>query len=89
MFDWIISGADRWAVLSGNGGADDGLRLLIAQRGVEVAIIDGGAEARMIVATTETEDEAVSNFYGSLSHFQQDHDLTVEAQWTDAEVNAL
>jgi hypothetical protein len=89
MFDWIISGADRWAVLRGTGGADDGLRLLVAQRGQAVWITDDGTHGTASIATMDTEDEAVSQFYGALSHFQVDHITEVEAQWTDAEVNAL
>ena len=88
MFDWIISGADRWAVLNGHGGELDGVRILVAQRGLDAVVMDDTA-LTLSVATNDTEDEAVSSFYGALSHFQQGHGLIVEAQWTDAEVNAL
>lgn len=89
MFDWIISGAARWAVLQGTG-RDDGLTLLIAQRGDHVWITDDGRMGGIAaISVHSTEEEAVSRFYEALSHFQEDHATTVKAQWTDAEVAAL
>jgi len=94
-FDWIIGGADRWAVLDSR---DGGVQVLVAQRGTIVwttyAVPNGpderaGAMGGATVIHLGTEDVAVSEFYGALSHYQEDHAATVRAQWTDAEVAAL
>lgn len=96
-FEWIIDGSDRWAVLQSTD--SDGTQVLLAQRGTIVWTTyatevgpqetPAGAHGGAMVVHYGSEDIAVSEFYGDLSHYQEHHAATVQAQWTDAEVAAL
>jgi hypothetical protein len=86
MFEWIISGAERWAVLEGRTPQWDGLEVLVAQRGTTVVVMDQSDLGVSVVRQYATDEAALGEFHGAVAHFVSDHGSEVTRAWTDAEV---